>query len=79
MRVLCILTQRSLKDFLGKNIYTHSIQKLIDKSDLVVECNGNPVYATEILCQVMDAGRPVVTMDAELHVTTGSSTWQKKI
>ncbi|MGC9384638.1 MAG: NAD(P)-dependent oxidoreductase [Kosmotogaceae bacterium] len=72
MNVACILTQRNLADFPGENVYTNSIQELIKKSDLVVECNGNPVYATEVLCQVMDAGLPVVTMDAELHVTTGT-------
>jgi len=72
MEVSCILTQRTPDDFPGENIYTNSIQKLIEKSDLVVECNGNPVYATELLCQVLDAGLPVVTMDAELHVTSGT-------
>ncbi|MEA3357487.1 MAG: NAD(P)-dependent oxidoreductase, partial [Patescibacteria group bacterium] len=44
----------------------------IDKSDLIVECNGNPIYATEILCKVLDADIPVVTLDAELHITAGS-------
>mgnify|MGYP001050957212 CR=1 FL=1 len=72
MEVSRILTQRDLTDFPDEGIYTHSIQELIDHSDLVVECNGNPVYATEVLCQVMNAGLPVVTMDAELHVTTGT-------
>jgi len=72
MKVSAILTQRNLDQFPNENVHTHSIQELIAKSDLVVECNGNPVYATPILCDVMDAGIPVVTMDAELHVTSGS-------
>jgi len=72
MEVSCILTQRNPNNFPGEHIYTNSVQELIDKSELVVECNGNPVYATDILCEVMDAGLSVVTMDAELHVTTGS-------
>jgi predicted homoserine dehydrogenase-like protein len=72
MEVSRILTQRDLTDFPDEGIYTHSVQDLIDHSDLVVECNGNPVYATGVLCQVMDASLPVVTMDAELHVTTGT-------
>jgi len=72
MEIACILTQRNLGNFPDKNIYTNSILELIEKSDLVVECNGNPVYATELLCQVLDAGLPVVTMDAELHVTSGT-------
>lgn len=72
MTVSCILTQRNLDDFPNDSIYTNSVQELIDKSDLIVECNGNPIYATEILCQVLDAGLPVVTMDSELHITSGS-------
>lgn len=72
MEISCILTRRNLGDFSNEPCYTHSVQRLIDESDLVVECNGNPVYATDILCQVMEADLPVVTMDAELHVTSGT-------
>lgn len=72
MEVTSILTRRNLHDFPDEEVYTNSVQELIDKSELVVECNGNPIYATEVLCQVMDAGIPVVTMDAELHITSGS-------
>lgn len=72
MEVACILTQRPRQDFSNEELYTNSVHELIDKSELVVECNGNPIYATEILCQVMDADIPVVTMDAELHITSGS-------
>ena len=72
METACVLTQRSLDDFPSETVYTNSIQELIDKSDLVVECNGDPVYATNILCKILDAGIPVVTMDAELHITSGS-------
>jgi len=72
MEVSCVLTRRNLNDFPGEDIHTNSVQELIDKSELVVECNGDPVYATNILSQVMDAGIPVATMDAELHITSGS-------
>lgn len=72
LEISCILTQRNLMNFTDEDVYTNSTQELIDRSDLVVECNGNPIYATEILCQVMDAGIPIVTMDAELHITAGS-------
>ncbi|MEK7526205.1 MAG: NAD(P)-dependent oxidoreductase [Patescibacteria group bacterium] len=51
---------------------TNSIQELVDTSDIVVECSGDPIYATKVLLAVMDAGIPVVTMDSELQVTTGS-------
>jgi predicted homoserine dehydrogenase-like protein len=72
MEISKILTSRSLEDFSDEAVYTHSVQELIEKSDVVVECNGNPVYATDILCKVLDAGLPVVTMDAELQVTSGT-------
>jgi len=72
MEISCILTRRNLVDFPNELCYTHSLQRLIDESDLIVECNGNPVYATEILLKVMEAELPVVTMDAELHVTSGT-------
>ncbi len=72
MTVSSVLTRRNLDQFPGESVYTNSVQELIDKSDLVVECNGNPVYATEILERVMEAGIPVVTLDSELHITSGS-------
>jgi predicted homoserine dehydrogenase-like protein len=72
MEVACVLTRRNLQDFDHDANYTNSVQELIDKSEIVVECNGDPVYVTEVLDRVMDAGIPVVTMDAELHITSGS-------
>lgn len=72
MEVVSVLTRRNLQEFSNYRVYTNSVQELIDKSGLVVECNGDPVYATDVLNQVMEAGIPVVTMDAELHITSGS-------
>lgn len=51
---------------------THSVQELIDHSDVVVECSGDVVHATEVIAKVMAAGLPVVTMNSEFHVTCGS-------
>ena len=51
---------------------TNSVQELVDTSDIVVECSGDPIHATRVLVEVMEAGIPVVTMDSELQVTTGS-------
>lgn len=72
MQVSSILTQRNLNNFHQSDLYTNSVNELIDKCDLVVECNGNPIYATDMIDQVLEAGLPVVTMDAELHLTSGS-------
>lgn len=52
--------------------FTHSLDELIAQSDLIVECTGDVVATTERVKQVMDAGLPVVTMNSEFHVTTGS-------
>ncbi|PIU23053.1 MAG: NAD(P)-dependent oxidoreductase, partial [Chloroflexi bacterium CG08_land_8_20_14_0_20_45_12] len=39
-------------------------------------CSGDPVYATKVLSEVIVAGIPVITMDSELQITTGS--WLSK-
>jgi predicted homoserine dehydrogenase-like protein len=59
-------------DFPGKHLLTNSVDELISGSDLIVECSGEAVSATYVVDRVIKAGLPVVTMDAELQVTTGS-------
>ncbi|NDJ19592.1 NAD(P)-dependent oxidoreductase [Myxacorys almedinensis] len=75
LQVTKVLTRRNLSDCHGfprKDLLTDSVADLIDHCDLVVECSGDAIYATEVLDQVLEAHLPVVTMDSELHVTTGS-------
>ena len=69
-----VLTRRDIDtvENFPKELLTHSVEKLIDNSDLVVECSGDAIHATETLCHVMKASLPIVTMNAELQVTTGS-------
>lgn len=70
-----ILTRRNPQqcpDFPRQDLLTNSVDELIDHSDLVVECSGDVIHGTDVLDKVMAASRPVVTMNAELHVTTGS-------
>ena len=70
-----VLTRTSIKvrsDFPGEDLLTNSVNELIDKSDIVIECTGHAVYATEVIEKVLSASRPVVTMDAEFQVTSGS-------
>ena len=43
-----------------------------DSAELIVECTGDPLYGTDILAQVVATGLPIVTMNTELQVTTGS-------
>ena len=44
---------------------TNSVHELVNNS-------GDPIYATDVLATVLEAGIAVVTMDSELQVTTGS-------
>lgn len=70
-----VLTRRQINeciDFPLPELLTNSIWELIDNSDIVMESTGDVYYATEIINEILTAGIPVVTMDAEFHVTTGS-------
>lgn len=51
---------------------TTSVEQLLSSSDLIFECSGDPYWATEIVAQAMAAGKPVMTLNPEFHVTTGS-------
>lgn len=69
------LTRRPLDSNFGFPIpvkITNHAQYLIDNCDLVVECSGDPIHATDVVDLAMRAGLPVVTMNSEFHVTTGS-------
>jgi len=73
--VTSILTRRNLRELSGfprNELLTNSVEELIDKSEIAVECSGDVVHATEVIAQLLAAALPVVTMDAELQVTTGS-------
>ena len=70
-----ILTRRnrdSIEAWPTDHPFTDSVDALIEGSDLIVECSGDVIHATRVIEQVLAAGRPVVTMNAEFHVTTGS-------
>ncbi|HID81745.1 MAG TPA: NAD(P)-dependent oxidoreductase [Chromatiales bacterium] len=75
LQTVAALTRRDVAhcpDFPRQDILTQSIDELIEKSDLVVECSGDVVYATDSINKIMQTGLPVVTMNSEFHVTTGS-------
>jgi predicted homoserine dehydrogenase-like protein len=75
LRVSHVLTNSDISrrsDYPGKHLLTNSVEDLISGSDLIVECSGEAVSATYVVDKVIKAGLPVVTMDAELQVTTGS-------
>ena len=75
MRLEKVLTRRApaaLSDFPTHGAVTNSIDELVDGSDLVFECSGDVIHSTLVVERALAAGRPVVTMNSEFHVTTGS-------
>ena len=60
------------KDFPRSELLTNELNNLIDGSDLIVECSGDVLYATDTIEQILEANIPVVTMNSEFHITTGS-------
>jgi predicted homoserine dehydrogenase-like protein len=74
-RLAKVLTRRPLDrcpDFPRADALTDSLDALIAASDVVFECTGDAFYAARTLPRVLDAGRPVVTLNAEFHATIGS-------
>src|SRR5690554_5672631 len=70
-----VLTRRNVyhcTDYPFPEVLTNSVNELIEHSDLVVECSSDVLYGTDMIEQVMEAGLPVVTMNVDLQLTTGS-------
>ncbi|HYD30370.1 MAG TPA: hypothetical protein VEB64_05870 [Azospirillaceae bacterium] len=70
-----VLTRRApddLIDFPRRERLTTSLGEVLEHSDVILECTGDPIYATDVVAAAVEAGVPVVTMNAEFHVTAGS-------
>jgi predicted homoserine dehydrogenase-like protein len=70
-----ILTRRrttEITNFALCDALTNHIDELLANCDVVLECSGDAVYATDVVAAAFDARLPVVTMNAEFHVTAGS-------
>ncbi len=59
-------------DFIKPEVLTNDLELLLEKCDLIVECSGDAIYATETIDRIIKEDIPVVTMNSEFHVTTGS-------
>lgn len=73
--VAAVLTRRSLPsvaDFPAADRLTRSLDAFLDRSELVVECSGDPRHAADVVAAAFLRGLPVVTMNSEFHVTCGS-------
>lgn len=69
-----ILTRRPINSLNGhtQGVLTDSINELIDHSDIVFECSGDVLHATDVILAATNAKKKVVTLNAEFHTTTGS-------
>lgn len=70
-----VLTRRKIEEmsfFPFKETLTNNVWDLIENSELIVECTGDVLYGTEVIDKAFSASLPVITMDSELQVTTGS-------
>lgn len=72
MVVSAVLTRRPLSDFPLSELHTQSVDELLNKSQVIIECAGDPIYGTEVVARALEASLPVITMDAELQVTAGT-------
>jgi predicted homoserine dehydrogenase-like protein len=62
----------TINDYPLPEVLTNSLDQLVENADLIIECSGDVINATEAVTKAFEANLPVVTMDTEFHVTTGS-------
>src|SRR5690554_3040217 len=62
----------SLADCPAPEVLTDSLDALIERSDVVLECSGDVGLATAVAGKAVAAGLPLVSLNTEFHVTTGS-------
>lgn len=72
-----VLTRRNISEKLEKfpidqEVLTNDVSDLIKESDLIVECSGDVLHGTEVVEQALESGLPVVTMNSELQVVSGT-------
>ncbi len=77
-----VLTRRPIAasaDAFPEEILTNSREALIERADIVFECSGDTPHAAEVLLAAGEAGRKLVTMNAEAQVTVGSALVQPRL
>lgn len=69
-----VLTRRKEQKFQGfhDDEIVLSMDALIEKAEIIVECSGDPLHATDVIERAMSAGSKVVTMNSAWHVIAGS-------
>ncbi|HFU75252.1 MAG TPA: NAD(P)-dependent oxidoreductase [Arcobacter sp.] len=72
--VVKVLTRSNINKREGyvSNTLTNSILELITNSDIIIECTGEVLYTTENILEIAKTNIPIITMNTEFHITTGS-------
>src|SRR3990167_6395785 len=78
-----VLTRRNISEKLAKfpidqEVLTNDVSDLIKESDLIVECSGDVLHGTEVVEQALESDLPVVTMNSELQVVSGTMLARKR-
>ena len=74
-RLAKVLTRRALDRVEGfpDGCLTESLEALLEAADIVFACTGDVPYMARLAGRVLDAGRPLVTLEAEFQATLGSA------
>ena len=70
-----VLTRRPVAlsaGYFPEGVLTNSRDALIERADIVLECSGDTIHAAEVLTRAGEAGRRLVTLNAEAQVTVGT-------
>jgi len=70
-----ILTRSRIEerqDFPRPDLLTNSYEELLQDADLILEASGDIFSSTAVLEMALERSIPVITMNAELQITTGS-------
>ncbi len=72
--VVSILTRRPKESIthLPGNLVTNSLEDFISSTDIILECSGDALHATDVILAAVTSQKKVVTVNAEFHVTSGS-------
>lgn len=78
-----VLTRRDLSGNVIKGfdseMLTNEVTDLLGRCDVAVVSTGDPIYNTEVINKLMEYDIPIITMDAETQVISGTSLSEKGI
>ncbi|OYV08371.1 MAG: oxidoreductase domain-containing protein, partial [Methanosaeta sp. ASP1-1] len=75
LQVHRVLTRSRIEerhDFPRHDLLTNSPEDLLQGADLILEASGDVCNSTAVLEMALERSIPVITMNAELQITTGS-------